>query len=150
MKKVGCLLAIVVSLMIGGIAPLIPVSAETGTKKTDFDCAVVAEERTPDNQLNVGCVAYGSEKVVWYTDVEAADAGLPEGYTDSVASVIRESDTSKGVVFDFSSQKIPQGLVESITIRFYVGSDGTANDDYPEMRIASPQEVHSRLRCPTC
>ena len=144
MKKVGYLLAMAASLIIGGITALTPVSAETVTEKKDFDCAVVAEARTPDDQLNVGCVAYGSEKVIWYTEAEAAAADLPEGYTDSVVSVIRESDTSKGVVFDFASQKIPQGLVESITIRFYVGSDETTNDDYPEMRIASPQEVHSK------
>lgn len=102
-------------------------------QNTDFDCAFsVNATGTADN-----CAHYGCKELITYSESEAVQAGIPQGYSGSVASVV-SNVINRGITLDFSSRKIPTALVESITFRVYIGGDGIPNDAYPELRIPMP------------
>ena len=99
-------------------------------QSSDFDC-VYATETKPDANY----VAYGGTATLLTAD-EAAAQNIPTGYTGDVL-VMDGNSRNRGVMLDFSTSKIAIGLLDSITFRVYVGSDGAA-DNYPEVRIVKP------------
>ena len=101
----------------------------------DFDCEYSINDKT-DPFLKDG---YGSKEIITYTEEEALAAGIPAGFSGDVVSVVH-TIVNRGIALDFSSQNIPIKLVESITFRVYVGDDGNANDNYPELRIPEPNK----------
>lgn len=91
---------------------------------TDFDCT-----------YSSGSI-YGQSQIITYTEQEAISANVPSGYSGSVLKVVSTSNaTNKGLTLNFSSFKIPSGVVESITFRVYVSIDSKIGDGYPEIRI---------------
>ena len=94
----------------------------------DFDCNFIcSDEKDTDNYVNYGCKEL----------VETA--GIPKGFSGEVLSVVSDV-TNRGITLDFSSNKIPTVLVDSITFRVYVGGDGIPSDGYPEVRIPKPNQ----------
>ncbi len=70
---------------------------------------------------------YGYETLDMYTASEAADAGVPEGYSDNVWKLTtlasQGTNGETGVVIDFTAWGINVDQVKSMTIRYYVDSD---------------------------
>lgn len=101
----------------------------------DFDCNFIcSDEKDTDNYVNYGC-----KELVEYTEEQAETAGIPKGFSGEVLSVVSDV-TNRGITLDFSSNKIPTVLVDSITFRVYVGGDGIPSDGYPEVRIPKPNQ----------
>ena len=128
-KFLSIICAAFLAIALFSSAPAVTAKAQN----TDFDCAFsVSATGTADN-----CAHYGCKELITYSESEAAQAGLPQGYSGSVASVVSNA-INRGVTLDFSSRKIPTALVESITFRVYIGDDGKPTDGYPELRIPMP------------
>lgn len=101
----------------------------------DFDCNFIcSDEKDTDNYVNYGC-----KELVEYTEEQAKAAGIPQGFSDEVLSVVSDK-INRGITLDFSSKKIPTILVDSITFRVYVGDDRIPSDIYPEVRIPKPHQ----------
>ena len=101
----------------------------------DFDCDFICSDvKDTDNYVNYGC-----KELVEYTEEQAETAGIPKGFSGEVLSVVSDV-TNRGITLDFSSNKIPTVLVDSITFRVYVGGDGIPSDGYPEVRIPKPNQ----------
>ena len=142
MKRFLIMLCAVALLL---VSAMLGVSADLQTD-ADFDCAYSWGPADSEYHL------YGATSVTRLTADEAAAAGIPAGYTGDVLSVKNSSKTSMDILFDFSPYRIPTALVKSITFRVYVGEDGTAGDDYPEVRIRQKgdrwvmrYDVHKKL-----
>lgn len=102
---------------------------------SDFDCDFICSDvKDTDNYVNYGC-----KELVEYTEDQAETAGIPKGFSGEVLSVVSDK-TNRGITLDFSSNKIPTVLVDSITFRVYVGGDGIPSDGYPEVRIPKPKQ----------
>ena len=104
---------------------------------SDFDCEYSVGTREDPFTSNI----YGCKEIITYTEEEGLAAGLPEGFSGTVLSVgesMYSDPSNRGVTLDFSAQKIPTYMVESITFRVYVADDGKPSDGYPEVRIPMP------------
>lgn len=88
-----------------------------------------------------GNVVYGATKVEKLTSEQAADKGVPTGYSDNVL-VVKNAGNCIGLSLDFSALKIPTKLVKKITFRVYVADDGNASDVYPQIRIPNPTKTN--------
>lgn len=108
------------------VATATPAIETKAAQSSDFDC-VYSTETKPDANY----VAYGGTATL-LTAEEAAAQNIPTGYTGDV--LVIDGGNSRGIMLDFSASNIAVGLLDSITFRVYVGSDGTA-DGYPEVRI---------------
>lgn len=82
---------------------------------------------------------YGSDVVEKLNETEAANKGIPSGYSGDIYSV--KGTASKGALVDFSAAKIPTAVVQSMTFRVYIGDDGRPTDSYPEVRISWPHNT---------
>ena len=118
--------------MLGGAFAALPKTEVSAATSSDFDCTY----SIGDKNDSFNCSLYLCQEIRLYTADEAAAAGIPAGYSGDVISVI-SSSVNRGVTLDFSDEKIPVSLVESITFRVYVGDDGK-DDAYPEVRIPLP------------
>ena len=104
----------------------------SAAQSSDFACQY-SERTDPDANY----AAYGGKTTV-LTAEQAAAQNIPEGYENEVLVVEGLGGSySRGVMLDFSSSAIAVNMVEAITFRVYVGSDGAA-DGYPEVRIVQP------------
>ena len=131
MKKIKILSFVtVLALVFAFIFNLTPTTALAS--QSDFDCEYSAATA---NQITTNLPYFGCNSVVTYTEEEAIAANIPTGFTGSVLEVNRPSDTSKGLVLDFTSKKIPVDIVTSISVRLFVYDDGVKGDIYPEVRI---------------
>ncbi len=125
-------LALIMSAAFWGKA--VPVNTlTTSAQNTDFDCNYGLPDKSDPFLANT----YGAKKIVTYTQSEAATAGLPSGFSGDVLSV-EHTAVNRGITLDFSEQKIPTKLIESITFRVYIGDDNNPTDAYPELRIPQP------------
>jgi len=124
-----CLLAFVVALSFW----LTPVQA-SAEEATDFDCTYSVPEKKPYFQ-------YGAGEVIVYTAEEAAAAGIPEGYSDTVLSIkpVSSSASGSGVLLDFSALAIPVRIVDSISVRFYLGESSKNTGGKPQLRVWGPK-----------
>lgn len=109
-------------------------AATTVAETRDFLCTY---SKISKDEVEVN---YGSSAVNTYTATEAAAKGIPAGYENEVIEVVPiGSNSSCGVLLDFSAEKIPLGMIESLQFRVYIGiSDKNANTNYPQIRIAEP------------
>ena len=109
-----------------------PVKA-TAAEASDFDCSYSVSKDKPYLQ-------YGSSEIITYTAQEAAAAGIPEGYSDTVLSVKPISSTASGcgILLDFSAWDVPTALVKELSFRFYIGESEKNTDGKPQLRIMSP------------
>ena len=81
--------------------------------------------------------AYGSTARLLTAD-EAVAENIPAGYENEILVVDGLNGSyNAGVMLDFSSSKILDSMVESMSFRVYVGADGKS-DGYPEVRIVKP------------
>lgn len=78
---------------------------------------------------------FGSTSLIRLTEDEAAEQGIPAGYTGDVLIADNTAAHSIDVLLDFSALHISTNAIETLTFRVYVGDDGTSNDSYPEVRI---------------
>ena len=122
------------------LAFFLPAPSQTATvsagASSDFPCNYAAQGKGGEY------VYYGSSAVNTYTAAEAAAAGIPEGYEDSVVEILYlDKASSLGMLVDFSAEKIPQGLIEGITFRVYVGKSEKNTGIYPQLRIPKPDEL---------
>ena len=115
----------------GKAAPV--ATLETSAQSADFDCNYGLPDKSDPFLANT----YGATKIVTYTESEATQAGLPSGFSGDVLSV-EHTAINRGIMLDFSDQKIPTKLIESITFRVYIGNDDNPTDAYPELRIPEP------------
>lgn len=129
LSVVVCICAVALSVLVFNSKNTLKINAQG----TDFDC----EYGTGDKSDPFTQYVYGSTEIITYTEEEARLAGVPEGFSGQVLKVV-SNVTNRGITLDFSAKKIPTHLIESITFRVYVGGDGNANDDYPEVRIPRP------------
>ena len=134
MKNTKILPVICACLLGGALFCSNPVTA-AAADVADFDCSLIVNTESDKGTNNFA--HFGCKELVTYSETEAAQAGIPEGYSGTVVSVISDA-INRGVTLDFSSQKIPTNLVESITFRVYIGGDGKPTDSYPELRIPMP------------
>ena len=81
---------------------------------------------------------YECTNLTQYTATEAAAAGVPAGYEGNVIKI--DGDGTRGFIVDFSAAKIPQALINSFSIRYYIeaGAKDTASEKYPQLRIPMP------------
>lgn len=91
-------------------------------------------------------IRFGSTTLTRLTAEEAAVAGVPAGYTGDVLVAENTTNTSIDFLMDFTSQKIPYSLLKSMTFRVWVADDGVSDNDYPELRIIKPGNVHWVMR----
>lgn len=113
-------LALIMSAAFWGKA--VPINTlTTSAQNTDFDCNYGLPDKSDPFLANT----YGATKIVTYTQSEAATAGLPSGFSGDVLSV-EHTAVNRGITLDFSEQKIPTKLIESIT--FIVTSEGDTAD----------------------
>ena len=126
------ILALLTLCLVTSLLPAIVVGADEPSP--DFACDYSAESKDGEYQ---DYVYYGATDVVLLNAQQAADANIPEGYSGDVLVVKNEAEdaSGKGVLLDFSKLNIPTNQIKSITFRVYVGTDGTTNDSYPEVRI---------------
>ena len=132
MKKV--IKTAIVSLALFGLTsmPFLMGEIKAKAESDDFDCLYSAAV------VDTNYVIYGSTSVTTYNSEEAAQLGIPQGYENDVVSVVHSTSKSKGVLLDFSEEKIPTSLLESISFCVYVGSDGVGGNGYPQFRILCP------------
>lgn len=135
MKGIRILSALLVILTVALAFPmyLVTVAADDG----EFMCAYSAQSNSGDYKKYM---YYGSTAVNRLTSEEAEQNGIPQGYSGDVLEVENRIDKAKGkgILLDFSHLNIPTDLIKSITFRVCVGTDGTTNDIYPEVRIIKP------------
>lgn len=129
---ISCLLALCV-LATFWVMPTKAVASDTA----EFDCTYSVPEKKPYFQ-------YGASEVIEYTEQEAKDAGIPEGFSGTVISIKPTSPTASGsgVLLDFTAKGIKTDLVEHIAIRFYLGESDKNTGDKPQLRIMSPVTGH--------
>lgn len=128
-------LALIMSAAFWGKA--VPINTlTTSAQNTDFDC----NYGLPDKSDPFFANTYGATKIVTYTQSEAATAGLPSGFSGDVLSV-EHTAVNRGITLDFSEQKIPTKLIESIT--FIVTSEGDTADVVIDEEALCPDLVES-------
>ncbi len=132
-------LLVSLTLLLSVRLPIFEAHATTPST-SDFDCLYKAGEI----DRNTNLIHYGSSSVIRYSEEEAVQKGIPEGFTNEVLEVVGINNAaSKGVFLDFSSYAISQKYIESIVFRVYVGADDNPSDGYPELRIPTPYAVNS-------
>ena len=109
------------------------ITKENGYVSKEFDCSYSAARHDEEY------IYYGSSEVREWNEAEAAANNVPAGYTGTVLSVVGNID--KGVLLDFSENKIPASVVEEIVFRVYVGDDGNPDTSKPEVRIPRPHKI---------
>ena len=108
-------------------------TASAATER-DFPCQYSASGK---NEY----VYYGSSEVITYTAAEAEAAGVPAGYENNVVKVVgRGTETSLGMLLDFSAEEYPLEYLESITFRVYVGVHASNTGGKPQLRIPDPAD----------
>ena len=100
----------------------------------EFPCTITNVSKTELPQH----ILYSARNIKLMDESQAKKEGIPSGYQGKVYSVERTEENGVGVLVDFSDQKIPLAVLSSITFRVYVGDDGIASDNYPEVRIVKP------------
>ena len=92
-----------------------------------FDATTDLPAVTDESAATYAGGKYGYETFDAYTAEQAAEAGLPAGYTDSVwkvtAPTAHGTSAEAGIVLDFSSWGIKVEDIQSMTIRYYVDQD---------------------------
>ena len=87
-----------------------------------------------------GVGAY-SNNITIYNEQEAINNNVPTGYIGSVATC-----TNVNRSFTLSYDRVLMSRVISMTFRFYVESNGSETDSYPEMRITNTAGVDWLIR----
>ncbi len=134
-RTVGLVCLLVVAVFLTSVSAI---GVRTGNAQgSDFDCEYGIGDKSDPFLSGI----YGATEIVTYSEEEATAANIPSGFTGEVLEVLSTA-TNRGITLDFSGQKIPTVLIESITFRVYVGDDGIS-DGYPEVRIPKPNESGS-------
>lgn len=126
MKKRGISLLLVWILIFAMIpATLSGKAAKADIENQEFACAYSAAKADQEY------LVYGSDRVVTMSAQEAKTNGVPDGYQGQVLKV--EGGINKGLLLDFSAQKIPTNVIDSIKFRVCVTQSIT------EVRIMYPK-----------
>ncbi|MBQ7949214.1 MAG: InlB B-repeat-containing protein [Clostridia bacterium] len=112
-------------------------AATPASATDDFPCTYSAIERGD-------IVAYGSSAVTTYSASEAAEKGIPEGYENEVLEITPlEGQINCGFLIDFSAEKVPFVLLDSLQFRVYIGEHASNTGGKPQVRIGVPQVGNS-------
>lgn len=128
-KTVIAIISVLFSSMVFCVA-LCDTKVEASNVSDEFYCSYSS------SKADGVYVTYGSDSVATLNSTEAQEKNIPSGYSGNVLVV--EGGQNKGVLIDFSENKIPITILESVTFRVYVGDDGISTNSYPEVRIPYP------------
>ncbi|MBR5059553.1 MAG: PKD domain-containing protein [Clostridia bacterium] len=150
--KLTAFLVALALFVCGTAAGGIPAGKKTAGDPGDeacFEAAAAESEGIVCPEEFDGCVIYSrikgfskyaSSGLKMLSEEEAAEKGVPEGFSGNVLTMNKGG--TLGLVFDFSDAKIGINAVRMIAIRIYVEStDGDVlegSDRYPELRIPMP------------
>lgn len=131
----------VLALSLGALVSVqsVPANAAVATN-AEFACTYSAASKDHP------CMYYGSTDVITYTAAEAEAKGIPAGYEGNVFEVV--GSTSKGALLDFSALELPVSLIDSISVRFYVGVNAANTSGKPQLRIPKPNAPDSWIYQP--
>ncbi len=129
MKKTIFTIATVLLSSIIFFATLSDTKVEAANIDDEFPCAYSFSD-----------IYYGSDSITTLSSDEAQANNIPSGYSDNVL-VVEGQNANRGILLDFSEEKIPTTILKSITFRVYVSDDGISTNTYPEIRIPDPNAL---------